>query len=436
MRTRLLLIALAALPAACSRPQPPVTPPAPPVVVVTTPTVREVVEYLDFTGRARASDVTDLKARVTGYLTAIHFRDGDRVTAGQPLFDLDPGLYATELARAEAAVKQAGVAVKQAEATVVQAKAKLSRVTKDYLRVKTLTTASQSERDQTEGDYEEAKAGVQVAEAAEQVAVAGVQVTERQLAQAKKNMEYTRIVAPKAGRIGRHMLDIGGLVKADDTLLATLVVADPIWVFFDVDDRSDLRLRQLMAEGKLDLSPGGKSRVGVGLPDRDEFTLSGPVRFIDTQINPGTGTTTLRADVDNPKGLLTPGLFVRVRLPIDDPKPGVLVPEEAIGTDQGLKFVYTLNAKDEAVYRPVKPGLAYGHLRVVEPVPGKPDSGVSESDRVIVEGLQRVRKGQKVTVKGPPAGGSAGGSPVVSKDGPPPKPAPPTSPDGHATGGR
>jgi multidrug efflux pump subunit AcrA (membrane-fusion protein) len=170
-------------------------------------------------------------------------------------------------------------------------------------------------------------------------------------------------------------------------------------VFFDVDDRSDLRLRQLMADGKLDLSPGGKSRVGVGLPDRDEFTLSGPVRFIDTQINAGTGTTTLRADVDNPKGLLTPGLFVRVRLPIGDPKPGVLVPEEAIGTDQGLKFVYTLNANDEAVYRPVKPGLAYGNLRVVEPVPGKPDSGVSESDRVIVEGVQRVRKGQKVTVR-------------------------------------
>lgn len=435
MRTRLLLIAVAALPAACSRPQPPVTPPAPPVVVIAKPTVREVVEYLDFTGRAKASDVTDLKARVTGYLTAIHFKDGDRVSTGQPLFDIDPGLYATELARAEAAVKQANVAVKQADAAVVQAKAKLSRVTKDYVRVKGLSTASQLERDQTEGEWEEAKAAVQVAEAAEQVAVAGVQVAERQLAQAKKNMEYTHIVAPKAGMIGRHLLDVGGLVKADETMLATVVVADPIWVFFDVDDRSKLRINRLRAEGKLDLS-AGKTKVRVGLPDEDGFSLDGTVWFEDTQLNSGTGTLTVRANVDNPTGLITPGLFVRVRLPIGDPKRGVLVPEEAIGTDQGLKFVYTLNDKDEAVYRPVKPGLAYGHLRVVEPVPSKPDSGVSETDRVIVEGLQRVRKGQKVTVKGPPVGSSAGGNTVITKDETPPKPAPPASPDGHATGGR
>jgi multidrug efflux system membrane fusion protein len=368
------------------------------VVEVVRPSVRTVVEYQDFTGRAKASDVTDLKARVTGYLTAIHFTDGDRVTAGQKLFDLDPGLYATELARAEAVVKQA-------EATV-------ARLTKDAKRVREITSASQSERDLIEGQLEEAKAAVRVAQ--------------QQVAQAKKNVEYLTIRAPKAGRIGRHLLDIGNLVKADDTLLATVVVTDPIHVYFDVDDRSDLRLQRLIQDGKLDLSARGKTQVKVGLPDEDGFSLTGTVRFLDTQINQGTGTRALRADVDNPTGLLTPGLFVRVQLPMGEGKPSVLVPEEAIGTDQGLKFVYVLNEKDEAVYRPVKPGLAYGGERVVEPVPGKPDSGVRETDRVVTEGLQRLRKGVKVTVKGGP---------------PPTTTTPPVAPAsaataGGATGGR
>lgn len=381
-----------ALSLGCTRPPPPVAPPVPPVVRVATPSVRDVVEYQDFTGRAKASDTADLKARVTGYLTAIHVKDGDRVTAGQPLFDIDPGLYATELARAEAAVKQA-------EATV-------SRLTKDVLRVRSLPSASQSERDLAEGSLDEAKAAAEVAR--------------RQADQARKSVEYTRIVAPKAGRIGRHLVDVGSLVKADDTLLATIVVADPAWVFFDVDDRTMLRLNRLIAAGRLNLSADGNTEVKVGLPDEDGYSATpivGKVRFIDTQVNAGTGTITLRADVDNPAGLLTPGLFVRVRLPVGEPKRSVLVPEEAIGTDQDKKVVYVLTANDEAVYRQVKVGQADGADRVVEPVTERdeatgslrvrPDSGVQPTDRVIVEGLQRVRKGVKVTVQKPATGGKS-----------------------------
>jgi RND family efflux transporter MFP subunit len=365
------------------------------------PSVREVVDYQDFTGRTRASDSTDIKARVTGYLSAIHFKDGARVTAGQPLFDIDAGLYATELARAEAEAAKAKVAVTQSQAMVTQAKATLTRVTKDYVRVKDLPTASQSERDQVEGQWEEAKAGVTVAEAAVKVADSAVLVADRQVAQAQKNVDYLKITSPKAGRIGRHLLDVGSLVKADDTLLATVVVTDPIHVYFDVDDRTMLRLNRLIADKKLNLTADGKTVVPVGLPDEDGFDskLSGTVKFIDTQLNAGTGTITLRADVDNPNGLLTPGLFVRVRLPIGESRKRVLVPEEAIATDQGLKKVFVLTENDEAVSRQVNVGLLVGTERVVEPVPNKPNSGVKETDRVITEGIQRVRDGVKVSVK-------------------------------------
>jgi RND family efflux transporter MFP subunit len=224
------------------------------------------------------------------------------------------------------------------------------------------------------------------------------------VALAAKNVSYLKVGSPKAGRIGRHLLDVGSLVKADETLLATVVVIDPIHVYFDVDDRTMLQLNRLIADKKLNLTGDGKTEVLIGLPDEDSFAsgLTGKVRFIDTQLNPGTGTITLRADISNPRGLLTPGLFVRVRLPIGEGKRSLLIPEEAIATDQGLKKVFVLNENNEAVSRQVNVGLLVGSERVVMPVPGKPNSGILESDRVIREGIQRVRDGTKVTIRTKP----------------------------------
>lgn len=410
---RLLLavpVLLAVVTAACTRTPPPAVPPATPVVRVAAPRAQPVTDYQDFTGRAKASDMVDIKARVTGYVDKIHFAEGGAVKAGDPLFDLDPGLYGTELARAEAAVIQAEAAVVQEKARVKLATATLATAEKDYNRVRNLPSASQSEKDVAEGKWEEAKAALEAARAGEKVADAAVVVADRQVAQAKKNMEYTHIKATKAGRIGRHLLDRDALAKADETVLATVVVTDPMYVYFDVDDRTMLRLKRLIAEGKLALAADGKTTVRIALPDQDGFPdpkeggFAGVVTFIDTQLTATTGTITLRADVPNPTGVLTPNLFVRVRLPIGDAKPSLLVPEEAIGTDQGLKFVFVVNADDEVEYRQVKMGLQVGTDRVVEPVPGKANSGVKEGDRVVVEGLQRVRKGMKVTVKGPGAG--------------------------------
>lgn len=391
-------VLLAVLLAACNRAPPPVAPPAPPVVRVASPRAQMVTDYQDFTGRVKASDMVDIKARVTGYLERIHFTEGGRVKAGDPLFDLDPGLYGTELERARAAVVQAEAAVVQEKAKVKQATTVLATATKDYDRVKNLPAASDSEKVLAEGKWEEAKAALEVAKAGEKVAEAAVVVATRQVAQAEKNVGYTHVVATKAGRIGRHLLDKDALVKADETVLATVVVTDPMHVYFDVDDRTDLRLLRLNG------SVVG-SKVRLSLPDQDGFPdeqtggFGGTVTFRDTSLTPTTGTITLRADVPNPNGLLTPNLFVRVRLPIGEPRPSLLVPEEAINTDQGLKFVWVVNAQDEAEYRPVREGLQVGTERVVGPVPDKPTSGVKEGERVIVEGGQRVRKGMKVTVK-------------------------------------
>jgi RND family efflux transporter MFP subunit len=383
---------------ACTRPPPPVAPQAPPDVRVVSPRSQTVTDYQDFTGRAKASDTVDIKPRVTGYVEKIHFTEGGEVTAGQPLFDLDPGLYGTELARAEAAEVQAKATVVQERAKVQQASAALATATKDYDRVKNLPSASATERVLAEGNWEAAKAGLEVARAGEKVADAAVVVAERQVAQAAKNVAYTRITATKAGRIGRHLLDKDALAKADETVLATVVTTDPMHVYFDVDDRTDLRLKRLTGS-----VVGSKVKIGLpdqeGFPDADKGGFVGTVTFRDTQLTATTGTITLRADVPNPAGLLTPNLFVRVRLPVGEAKPCVLVPEEAVGTDQGLKYVGVVTAKDEAEYRPVRVGLQVGTDVVVEPMPGKANSGVAEGERVIVEGVQRVRRGMKVTVR-------------------------------------
>jgi RND family efflux transporter MFP subunit len=237
------------------------------------------------------------------------------------------------------------------------------------------------------------------------VARQGSAVARAQLAQAQRLYDYTKVSAPKASRIGRRLVDRGALVKADETVLATLVVTDPMHVYFDVDDRTNIRLNQLVADGKLKLDADSTTTVQIGLPTQEGFPppkdggFTGQVTFRDTQLTATTGTITLRADVPNPKGILTPNLFVRVRLPLGDPRPRVLVPEECIFTDQGLKHVWVVNAKDEAEYRLVQVGLQVGTEVVVEPVPGKANSGVAEGERVIVEGGQRVRKDVKVTVR-------------------------------------
>ena len=157
--------------------------------------------------------------------------------------------------------------------------------------------------------------------------------------------------SPFAGRISRRLIDPGNLVKADDTPLTTLVALDPLYAYFDIDERTLLRLRRLIAEGKIKSARETEAPVMVGLADEQGFSLTGVVNFVDNKVDPNTGTLRARVVIANPRRLLSPGLFVRIRVPIGSPRPALLVPEEAVGSDQGQKYLYILNKDDEVVYQ-------------------------------------------------------------------------------------
>jgi multidrug efflux system membrane fusion protein len=377
--------------AGCTRAKPALAPTKPPEVVVDTPIIKEVTDYEDFTGRTEVDKGVELRSRVTGYLQKINFIDGEKVDADHLLFQLQPEPYKAEYEKAAAMVEQAEV--------------HRDRTRKYYDRLAPLRnskTISQEEWDRVEGEYKEAAAAVDVAKRARDLA--------------KVNYDSTFIRAPFAGRMSRTLVYPGALIKADDTIMTYIATVEPVYVQFDVDVRTVLRIRELVKQGKLPnlrrLIEEGRlgsasereTLVQVALPNEEDHSLSAAVNFIDTRVDPGTATLQLRAKVIGDNHLLPPGLFVRVRLPIGLPQRSVLVPEEAIGTDQGQKFVYVVNDKNEVVYRPVKLGQQYERYRVIE-------SGVGAKDRIIISGLQRVRPGKEVVAK--PAAKAPAARPVA-----------------------
>jgi RND family efflux transporter MFP subunit len=282
------------------------------------------------------------------------------------LFEIDPLPYAAEAERAKAAV--------------TQAVAKRDRLKKDYDRMNSASVGavSKEELDRVTGDLAEAEAAVQVATANQKLA--------------DTNLAYTKVVAKTTGRISRRMVDPGNLVKADDTVLTTIISHDPVYASFDVDERTLLRLNDLIAQGKIPALRQDHIEVGVALSNETGFPHSGVIDFTDNQVNPRTGTFRIRAVLKNPTGLFTPGLYARLRFPVGKPHQAYLVPEEAIGSDQGQKYVFLVNDKNEVVYRKVILGAPAGKFRVIE-------SGVAPTDRVVIVGMQRIKAGGKVTVK-------------------------------------
>lgn len=339
-----------------------------PLVSVSHPVVAEVVEFENFTGRTDAVKTVQVVARVTGYIKPHLTRAGAEVSAGDPLFEIDARPYQAEVDRTEA--------------TVAQAEARLKRLDADYARAKLLmgrAALSRAEFDQTVGDHAEAKAAVEVARA------------DRELAQL--NLGFTRVTAPIGGRTSRGLIDPGGLVKADETILTSIVSLDPIYVYFDVDERTLLRLRQLVRDGKLKSHREATLPVRVALADEDGFPHEGTIDFSDNRVDPNTGTLSVRGVIPNPEPrAFTPGMFVRVRLPIGSPRRALLVPERALVTEHGQKDVYIVAGDGEVVRRPVVVGPLRGGLRVIE-------QGLAEDEEVIVSGLQRARPGAKVRVR-------------------------------------
>lgn len=364
--------------------------PPPPMTVATAYPLREDLrDWDEYTGRLEAVKSVQVRARVSGALHTIAFRDGQIVQQGALLFVIDPRPY--EAVRDRAAADQ-----QQAEAKVTFAKSNLERG--EGLLADNAIAIEDVEQRRT--DFRQAEAALSAARAA--------------LREAELNVEFTHVVAPVTGRIDRHLVSVGNLVSggsAEATLLTTIVSLDPIHVYFEADERAYLKYsRQPQSAGRRrggagvtaagSGSPGGGVRGGgapveLALADEPGFQHRGKMDFLENRMDSDTATIRGRALFPNPDLTLTPGMFARVRLQGGERYAATLVPEAAIGSDQSQKFVYIVNDKSEIEYRAVTLGPRADGLQVIR-------SGVSPADRIVLSGLQVVRPGVKVTPKDQP----------------------------------
>jgi RND family efflux transporter MFP subunit len=374
MRARLLvrwspgsLFTLAFLATGCA-PAPP--PPAPVEVVVSAPVERPILDHLDFTGRIQAKDSVQLQARIGGYVEKIDFADGAEVKEGQVLFEIDDRTYRAERDLAAAQVKVAEAQIKEADAEEHR-----------NLVLSRTGAASQEELEKSQRAQETARAAADGARA---------QLHERQL-----DLDYCQVKAPFAGRADRHYVNVGDLVSANvqsATVLTNVTVLAPMYVYFGVDEATLLRLRQMVHEGKLKPANEKAPEVLLGVGQGEDHPFRGTVDFISNRVDPATGTLTVRGSFPNQDRLLRPGLFARIRVPVGDSHPALLIANGAVGTNQGQKYVYVVDDHNEVVYRPVKLGPLSDGLRVVE-------EGLKPGERVIIDGMLRVRPGTTVEPK-------------------------------------
>ena len=337
--------------------------PPPPQVTVARPVQRKVADQEEYVGRFVAVDAVEVRARVSGYLDAIHFRDGQRVKKGDLLFTIDRRPFET--------------AQNQARATLEQAKANLAFATGDLARGEKLVKGTTI----TEQVYDQRVQARRVAEA-------NVQAQESALRQAELDLDYTELRAPVSGRIGDRRVSVGNLVSggtSGTTLLATLQSTDPIRFEFTWDEASYLRFLRLH---KTATGPAIDVPVKLKLIDEQDFAHEGRVDFIDNAIDRNSGAIRGRAEFTNADGTFTPGMFARIRIAIAPPAEALLVPDAAIGTEQVRKFVLVLDGEDVARPKYVTLGPVVDGLRVV--------AGLSRDDRVIINGLMRVRPGGRV----------------------------------------
>jgi RND family efflux transporter MFP subunit len=369
MEHRLVLlcvgVACAALSGCRSTQAPP--PPAPPAVVVSPPLAIRLTEWDEYTGRFEATDRVDVRARVDGYLDSIHFRDGAIVRPGDLLFVIDPRPYEAVL--------------EGARADVVRAQTRLELATTDLTRGESLFAIrgiSQEEFDHLAQAQKEAEAALIVARAAERAAAL--------------NVEFTRVRAPIGGRISQKFVSVGNLIsggQAGSTLLTTIVAVDPIQFFFDASESDYLKYNRMNATGERRTSRDTPNPVRIRLLDELLFTHVGKMDFVDNRVDSATGTIRGRALVANPDGFLTPGQFGRLQLLGSGEFEALLVPDSVILSDQSRRFVWALDKDDMPEQRVVEPGNLERGLRIVR-------AGLKRDDRIVINGMQRVRPGAKV----------------------------------------
>jgi RND family efflux transporter MFP subunit len=358
-----LVLAMAPALAACGRNNEYAAPP-PPKVTVAAPLEQDVARYYESTGNAAAVNSIDLVARVQGFVQAISYTDGQFVKKGTSLFTIEPEPYKLKVDAAKASVTgaQATLLVKQ----------------QDFARQADLLqrqVSAQVTYDQALAARDSAQADVQSAQANEQ--------------QAEINLGYTDVTAPFDGVVTARQVSIGQLVGTNaPTTLATLVELNPIWVNFNASERDVLEVRAaLAAQGRTTASLLGTT-VEIGLQTEDGYPHVGKLDYIAPDVDPSTGTLAARAVLDNPAGTLLPGMFARIRVP-GKPRPQLLVPDVAIGSDQAGRYVLVVNKDNIVEQRKVEPSQLVGDLRVI-------DQGLTKDDRVVVGGIMQAIPGQKV----------------------------------------
>lgn len=335
-------------------------PPAMPVTVAS-PIVQQVVDWDDYVGRFEAPQSVEVKPRATGYIQSVHFRDGQFIRRGQLLFRIDPR-------PAEAALAQARAQLARAQATLTNARTELAR-----------SSALEAQRAASVEEVEQRRAAVRTAEA--DVAGARAAIRAQEL-----NLGFTRVVAPISGRVSDRRVDAGNSVTADQTVLTTIVSTDPLHFVFDGSEALILKYQRRNAGSE----PG--TQVRIRLQDETSYVHAGRLDFVDPLVDPNAGTVRARAVVPNPTGFLKPGMFGHMRLAATQPYSALLVPDSAIVTDAARRIVYVVDRAGTVHSRPVELGPLSGNLRVIR-------SGISPQDRVVINGIQRARPGQKVSPK-------------------------------------
>lgn len=339
-------------------------PPPPPPVTVMQPEQKDVTDYADFTGTAKATESVELRARVKGFLERINFQEGAFVKQGELLFVIDP--------------KPFQAALDQAKADLDAKQAELARARIEYRRNQRLAAQNAaSERQLVE------------TKAAQETGIAAVAAAKAKVEEAELNLGYTHITAPISGMITRSLVDRGNLVGAsENTLLATIYKIEPIYAFFNVSEREILAYME--AAQKTEKSSDEGSRVVyLGLSNETGYSHKGEINYIDPYVDPDTGTIQVRSVFPNAEKRILPGMFVRVRIPIGVSRNALLISERAIGADQSGHFVLTVNKEDVVEQRQVELGALVDGMRVVT-------KGIGAADWVIISGIQRARPGSKV----------------------------------------
>jgi len=374
-----IIVASTLLLAACGQENRYVAPP-PPRVTVAVPVQQSVTRYLEATGNTAAVNSADLVARVSGFIQEINYQDGALVKKGTLLFTIEPEPYKVKLEQAQAAEVGARSALKQAQAAFERQAELVGR-----------QAATQANYDQALATRDGSQSTLTQAEANTRLAAL--------------NFEYAHVTAPFDGIVTARQVSAGQFVGTSPTVLATIIQLDPIYVNFNVSEQDVLRVRADMARRGLTPEDLKKIPVEVGLQSETGYPHRGTLDYASPSVNPSTGTLAVRAVFQNANRAMLPGYFVRVRVPVGEPQDAVLVPDSAIGSDQGGRYVLVVDKDDVVEQRKVEIGPRVDELRVIE-------SGLNPPDRVVVAGVLRAIPGQKVDPQMQPSDAAADAAPA------------------------